>query len=49
MNNGLCPACGCEMEETHEEKWTGDFETVLIVEITYTCLSCEYVDHAYED
>jgi predicted nucleic-acid-binding Zn-ribbon protein len=48
MNNGLCPECGCQMIETHDEKWTGDWETVLYVEITYTCPSCEYVDTTYD-
>lgn len=49
MNNGLCPACGCVMEVESEEKWVGDWETVLVTEITYTCPDCEYQETTYED
>lgn len=49
MGNGLCPECGCLMEETSEEKWVGNFDNILIVEIVYTCPCCEYQETVYED
>lgn len=49
MSNGLCPACGCEMEEESNEKWVGDWENVLVVEIISTCPCCQYTETTYED
>lgn len=48
MGNGLCPHCGCVMEETQEEKWVGDYENILIVEIEYFCPCCEYSETSYD-
>jgi len=48
MNDGLCPNCGCEMEEESEEKWVGDYKNILIIEITYTCPCCEYTETSYD-
>lgn len=48
MGNGLCPECGCEMEVTEDEKWIGEYENILIVEITYECPCCEYTETTYD-
>ena len=49
MGEILCPACGCVMDEYIEEKWTGKYHNVMIVEVERICTCCEYTETTYED
>ena len=48
MSDGLCPACGCEMEIS-ERTWPvlGEYEE-NIIEIIYACPCCEYQESTFD-
>lgn len=48
MSNGLCPECGCELEETEDEVWVGDYLNILVIEIIYQCPCCDYWETRYD-
>lgn len=48
MGNGLCPECGCELEEKVQEVWVGDYENILVEEIVYECPCCDYFETRYD-
>jgi hypothetical protein len=49
MNNGLCPACGCLMEQAETGYGRDDNGEATIVEIRYECPCREYQETTYED
>lgn len=46
---GLCPCCGVELKEYEEEKWTGEYHNVLVVESYQECPSCSWASGLFYD
>lgn len=49
MGNGLCPACGCLMEQSETGYGRDENGEPTITEILYECPCCEYQETTYED
>jgi len=49
VNNGLCPQCGCEVEQEENGYMRDDNGEPQLIEILYTCPCCEYSETIYED
>lgn len=47
---GMCPECGCELNEETSEEWIGDYENMYIVRTVQSCPCCSYEsDPLYDD
>lgn len=48
MGDGLCPECGCILEEHVHEIYLGRSEEDSVTEITLECPCCDYVETVYD-